>query len=694
MIVKMKKVAFSCDNKRRGKNTGSLTNHILYLITDKKSKRYSSQRCDLSFTLNPTQPDLGLLLKHEGKSLTHSELSDLVNEYCLEQHKYLVQHYVKNSRKAKQLDKYDECLTPQKLFNYQGSLSFTQDEYQRLLKASNNNQEHVKQAMTDITRHYLANYYNQIKKEQKIKDKKTKPEEIELITNFHIENENNPHIHFYTHAFNSTKRYMNPRYFSETKQIAHKQIERQFPLLEQGVAEGKTKQVGLNNRKNYLSHQFDQSNDWKQVRGDFRALEQQIYAILQSNGSVQIKVNALQQMGIFLSVFSNNHVEIKQEGINVTLDIESFINRSLKRSLQQFAKQWQFEKKSQRFNNPTIQKMETVLLNNLSVVNKALKRELDQLPPSQHNQAKKDAFSHFYQRCLSTGVIVNLNKQKHLSFHKLDKNHQSSVKATKYNASLFNSKALSGKAIVECFNLNIEDILQHQTELFNVMPKTLNYRKTVFVNVTESINDIYQEHFQIQRYERLFDYFSIEQREEGNHTTLFNEKGFSLIDIERIDEKSALISINMFHTASAAKLLSAILLEEAKSIPSNRIIVISPTTQTSNVDDLRHLHVELLFSTDKHNEKIRVSYQGMEQDKKLQTMIEKRLETELKRFEKNVQKYSKKKPESFRFTNATGLHLLDSTRLSEAQRAKVKRQIEAQKHRLKERIRSQQPSLS
>ncbi|TON85153.1 hypothetical protein CGH50_24225, partial [Vibrio parahaemolyticus] len=88
-----------------------------------------------------------------------------------------------------QLDDYQECLDTKNLFNYQGSLSFTQDEYQSLLQASNNNLERVKQAIETMTRHFLANYYNQIKKEQKIKGSKTKPEEIELVTNFHIEDE-------------------------------------------------------------------------------------------------------------------------------------------------------------------------------------------------------------------------------------------------------------------------------------------------------------------------------------------------------------------------------------------------------------------------------------------------------------------------------------------------------------------------
>ncbi|TON61356.1 hypothetical protein CGH52_25800, partial [Vibrio parahaemolyticus] len=69
------------------------------------------------------------------------------NDYCLNQQRYIIQHYVKRSRKANQLDDYQECLDTKNLFNYQGSLSFTQDEYQSLLQASNNNLERVKQAI-------------------------------------------------------------------------------------------------------------------------------------------------------------------------------------------------------------------------------------------------------------------------------------------------------------------------------------------------------------------------------------------------------------------------------------------------------------------------------------------------------------------------------------------------------------------
>ncbi|HCG8040042.1 TPA: hypothetical protein NJ512_004844 [Vibrio parahaemolyticus] len=685
MIVKMKKVAFSCDNRRRGKNTGSLSNHILYLITDKKTKRYSLKRSDLSFSIDPSQPNLGLLLSHKGTTLNRSDLSNLVNDYCLNQHRYIIQHYVKRSRKANQLDDYQECLETKNLFNYQGSLSFTKDEYQRLLQASNNNVERVKQAIETMTRHFLANYYNQIKKEQKIKGSKTKPEEVELVTNFHIEDETNPHIHFYSHAYDPvTKRYMNPRFFSETKRIAHKQIEKQFPCLEQGVASGEAQQTGANHRKKYLSHLLKRSENWRQVRADFRALEQRIYATLESNEPLAAKINTLQQMGILLSVLSNDHVEIKQEGLSLALNIDTFVNRALKRSLRQFAKQWHFEKQHQRHSTPTIQKMETVLLNNLKAVKSALERELRQLPPSKHNQAQKDAFRVFYQRCLNTGIVINLNKQKHLSFHKLANTKQSTIRATKYNASLFSSKSLSGKALADTFSLEAADILAHQTELMSLMPKHVNYRKQVTVSLSETFNDVYQEHFSIERHRRLFDHFGIEVREEGDHTTLFNEKGCALVDIERIDENHSIISISMLNPQASAKLLNAMLLEEAKSLASDEILVISPVNKRANVGALRHLHVELIFSGDKYSEKVQVSYPGMEQDETLQAMIDKRLESELKRFEKNFQKYSKKTPDKFRFTNATGLHLLDSSRLSEAQKERVAIQIEAQKTYLKQ----------
>ena len=76
----------------------------------------------------------------------------------------------------------------------------------------------------------------------------------------------------------------------------------------------------------------------------------------------------------------------------------------------------------------------------------------------------------------------------------------------------------------------------------------------------------------------------------------------------------------------------------------------------------------------------------MEQDETLQAMIDKRLESELKRFEKNFQKYSKKTPDKFRFTNATGLHLLDSSRLNEAQRQRIANQIDNQKSAIRKRV--------
>ncbi|HHG3527132.1 TPA: hypothetical protein ACPVZK_004102 [Vibrio parahaemolyticus] len=692
MIVKMKKVAFSCDNKRKGKNTGSLTNHILYLITDKQTKAYSKKRCNLAFSLNPNLPDLGALLSHKGASLNQHKLSELVNTYCLEQHRYINQHYVKNSRKSKQLDDYQECLDPQKLFNYQGSLSFTQDEYQRLLKASGGNEVKAKSMMENITRHYLASYYNQIKKEQKIKGKKTKPEEIELALNFHIEGEANPHIHFYTHAFCPTaKRYMNPRYFSETKQKVHKQIERQFNhYLEQGVATGQQKTQARTARRDYLNYLLEHCQSWLAARNTFRDLESLISEVLSSDDPLHAKIAELQKKGLSIKVKPNQQIEIQQQDIPITLTVDTFISRKLKQNLHRFAKQQHFEQQSQRYGNTTpVAKMETVLLNNLNAVNKALSQELGQIPPSEHKEAKNKAFKAFYKRCLATGVLVNLNKQHHLSFHKLDENKQVSsqnnLKATKYNASLFNSPELSGKAIAQHFELDLDDIRQHQSELMEFMPRTINYRKVVFFKMdNQQHNHVYQEYFHLNRHQSLFDYYGLEVFENDDETTVFNRKGESLIQIRQIDENYSRITMNTLHAPSAAKVLHSMLVREAKSLPDDQAIFIRPAKNSFGRQHLRYLHLEIMFSTDRHSQKIVVEYNNMSGDKKLQRMIDEKLEQELVRFEKNFVKYSKKNPDQYQFGEAVGTHLLDNECLSPEQRERVKKQIESQKQRLEQ----------
>ncbi|WP_029810255.1 hypothetical protein, partial [Vibrio parahaemolyticus] len=596
------------------------------------------------------------------------------------------------SRKSNQLDDYQECLDPQKLFNYQGSLSFTQAEYQKLLKASGGNEAQAKSFMENITRHYLASYYNQIKKEQKIKGKKTKPEDIELALNFHIEGEANPHIHFYTHAFcPTTKRYMNPRYFSETKQKVHKQIERQFAqFLEQGVATGQQKNQARTARRKYLSFLLDHCHNWLEVKKVFRDLESLLSEVLGNDDPLHAKIAELQKNGISLKVKPNQHIEILLKDVPITLTVDTFINRRLKQSLKRFAKQYSFEQQSQRYGNTTpVAKMETVLLNNLNAVNKALSKELGQIPPSEHKEAKNRAFKTFYERCLATGVLVNLNKQHHLSFHKLDENKQVSkqnnLKATKYNASLFNSPELSGKAIAQHFDLDLVDIRQHQSELMELMPRTVNYRKVVFFSLdNKQHNHVYQEYFHLNRYQSLFDYYGLEVFEEKEQTTVFNRKGESLIQIKQIDERHSRITMNTLHAPSAAKVLHSMLVREAKSLPDDQAIFIRPAKFSFGRQHLRYLHLEIMFSTDKHSKRIVVEYDNMNSDKKLQRMIDTKLEQELARFEKNFVRYSQKNPDQYQFGEAVGTHLLDNEHLSPDQRERVKKQIENQKQRLEQ----------
>lgn len=67
---------------------------------------------------------------------------------------------------------------------------------------------------------------------------------------------------------------MNPRYSSETKQKAHKQIEKQFNhYLEQGVATGQQKTQARSARRDYLAFLLAHCHNWFEVKSSFRELE-------------------------------------------------------------------------------------------------------------------------------------------------------------------------------------------------------------------------------------------------------------------------------------------------------------------------------------------------------------------------------------------------------------------------------------
>ncbi|NMS02173.1 hypothetical protein HKB36_03905, partial [Vibrio parahaemolyticus] len=154
---------------------------------------------------------------------------------------------------------------------------------------------------------------------------------------------------------------------------------------------------------------------------------------------------------------------------------------------------------------------------------------------------------------------------------------QNNLKATKYNASLFNSPELSGKAIAQHFGLDLDDIRQHQSELMEFMPRTINYRKVVFFSMdNQQHNHVYQEYFHLNRHQSLFDYYGLEVFENDDETTVFNRKGESLIQIRQIDENYSRITMNTLHAPSAAKVLHSMLVREAKSLPDDQAIFIRP----------------------------------------------------------------------------------------------------------------------
>ena len=96
--------------------------------------------------------------------------------------------------------------------------------------------------------------------------------------------------------------------------------------------------------------------------------------------------------------------------------------------------------------------------------------------------------------------------------------------------------------------------------------------------------------------------------EDNDKTTVLNRKGESIIQIKQIEENHARITRNTLHGASVAKVLHLMLVREAKSLPTDHAIFIRPTKYSLGRQHSRYLHIEVMFSTDKHSQRIVVDY--------------------------------------------------------------------------------------
>ena len=686
MIVKMEKTHFTftdrpidkltfigMDLMKNGKRKGGggLANHLYYLVADKKTGLYSKERCNLEIKLNPMLADLGEKLELIGESLTVKELKNICIEEAKSQQSHFVQ-YVKNSRKSIDLDENGECFDKNKLFNYKCNFDFQQHEYQKILDHFKGDKEQTKLKMKEIQNEFFCILYNDIKKAQGIEGRLTKRSDIEVLSNWHIEGEANPHIHSYLHAFDPvSKRFMNARDFGLAKQRAHFKLEKKYKqFIDQGISLGYDKIDGIQGRRNYLSEWIPKigmrktldkyykiQNEIGQILSNPKLSTDEMKAQLEETGlKIDVKVSGEKKV-------SNIHIRLNDSSAILTK--HSFMNKEVRSKLGSFAERMTHDRKLTP-NNKT-NKMEEVIQEQYTTTIKILEKQLKLVPEEQKTIIKLNAFYNFAERCRKSGVYVDINKQGNCSYIKMGVNNFKSdknISLTKFKSSLMISNELQGKNIKNVFDLDVEDIENYRLDHLNHIPNSLNYGKTTaYIRGNfDDINLVDYEHFILKMSRGFLTKKNITITEKDNCIYLTDGKNRPLIKIENIDKDKQLITTSNLYPNEAATLLHNLLIEDTKNLTEvDDVIVIKPTNGSTKYDNLRHLQLKILFSTDKNSKKIVVKYPNMKNDEKLIQMIEvefnKRMNEIDKQFDINTKKIKKG---VFNFTDKAGLTMLDN----------------------------------
>lgn len=691
MIFKMTKVAFTVDNFKH---------HVMYVISVKNKRELAKDRFNLLFKGNKHMSDLGKYLKSEGQDMTYDEIEQVVEKYCQDNHNHIVQTYVKHSKKSSCLDYKNECHTTtgeDGIHYLKGNCTYQMHERQRIkdnlkngalenkdnkckidkelaeiLKGLDTEEEKMSAINTYMSADIIAMYMNETKKQRGIKGRKTKAIDIEKMSNEHIEGEENPHDHFMFAPYDPssvTGRFINPMAFSYTKQKVHIAFEKKYAwCVDQGIAIGYWKKEGLFARREFLAECIENGQNWKEARKSYNDLKSNIHNELKSSKSTAEVISSLKEKGIHLTPNSFGKMKITLDDSNVELNTASFKGKDFDVAVKKFTERFDADRNLK--SGQKVDKIENVLTSIIEKTKVDLERDLKlAATPEQQKLAKLHAFKEFENRCHSAGLIVNLNKQGNMAYHTVQDNNfkkngviENNAKLTKFKASTFINPELQGKSLILLFGLDEEAIMKHQNELFDVMPKTLNYRQTVYTNVDLSLmNTVNQEWYLQKRFTDLFDYFNAEAKpnEDGSLSYFDKTTGEAIAKDKQTSDTTWTTTCNIANPKAAGAFIAALQLERARALGEGQVLTITPPEGCNNFDHLRHLQVDLMFSTDSNSNKVRVEYPNKETDEQLEKLIEQRLDKELQRFDKNVQKFSKNKTK-FTFTEASGVHLLQN----------------------------------
>lgn len=182
-----------------------------------------------------------------------------------------------------------------------------------------------------------------------------------------------------------------------------------------------------------------------------------------------------------------------------------------------------------------VDSIQTVLAHNMRMTKAAMNHELSLAPYSNEEATaiKRKHFETYMQMCLESGILVNLNKQGNLTYHKINKNRkknhnentdwfesgkaQADYSAFKYKSSWF-TEDLRGKDIKELFELDDETIIRlNLTWVMDAFPARFMQYKVAFMsnktNVLEQMNqNADAKSFLLLSIQKNYDYRKLEQR--------------------------------------------------------------------------------------------------------------------------------------------------------------------------------------
>ncbi len=332
-----------------------------------------------------------------------------------------------------------------------------------------------------------------------------------------------------------------------------------------------------------------------------------------------------------------------------------------------------------------VDNIQTVLAHNMRMTKAAMNHELSLAPHSSEEaiKIKRKHFETYMQLCLESGILVNLNKQGNLTYHKINKNRkknhgentewfesgkaQADYSAFKYKSSWF-SEDLRGKDIKELFELDDETIIRlNLTWVMDAFPARFMQYKVAFMsnnkNILEKMNqNADAKSFLLLSIQKNYDYRKLEQRStyDGGYYIYSIRNEQPTVYFKPSDDSSFDVLFQPFQARSAAMDTWAHTQKEVLENLDNADYGTSFYAKDGKVCDfLRTMYVERAFCPN-NDMRSRIEVRNGFDERTVEFM-NKKFDTLIEKAEASIDKaINTPNKNSFNFTNLHGAFVLSN----------------------------------